>query len=1193
MAECQNIEQEDLIGAVERGDASRVLAALARGGDANAVVFCEDGVERTVLAVAAFLGHAHLVPVLVEKGAKVDQRAGRTMTAIHHAAREGKAEALKALLKVGADLNSPEIRYFNSPLHFATMTKQFSCVKVLVEAGADLNCKDIYHYRPLHIASRTNYLPIIKYLLESRCDRGARTVQGWTALHVAGMSGSEEAVKVLIESGLDLEALDNDGRTAAVLTDECGQGHMYWYFAKTFGASTSLSPAVKARQSMERYDIEQLVLTWASQDIEANKNLLRMNTPTPFDGHYQDHSGRTALHVAAENGHRNNVVVLLEDCKIYPAVRTHAGKTPAELARAAGHEDLAKMITEKLGRVENREEAEELYKDLLTVIADGDDVKKASSLLARGCPMKPCGLYSTHAIVLAVTSNRCRILTLLVAAGASLFVTVQGLTLLQVAWFTADVTMFVKMIITKSILHVLQEEHKRAENWPELQKGISSIIATLQGEKPWMACWPVQNPLGNQPILIRRLIEAIYAKCSLTVSFLLNAGAMPLLSEEYYGISPFEVSLKENRWGLATRLARNTGGLYVADSQGKLYRDYLPRCQRMELESDIFEQELRKIFHEEEKVKDEELRQEIKLVRHLQRKLYEAYQSGIQMDDSTQRLVHHIGCKALLGAARFNLVQLAFLLFTKGEMDVNSKLESMTDSTAVHQAAAFGNHNLVFMMHKIGANITLQDRYHHTALHLAPMFGHRITDEQLRALANREEPVCKSGTTPTQVRNNFEVYLRQYGVDNNNVEQFVNYEEFNSANKALEKHLGRLSLDELKKQSWLRCVNYNEGEAKEVCEAVMAEMKLLMDKVGQLNPALKGSLILLGSAADGTRLCAPDEFDFNLVIQPPVAIDLNIEHLGKNEAILKGHKSVLKVKPRHSKAKLLKESNLKKCFYDAVVKSLEGHTCKDRRLSLTPPGVTRTQVGITLSLAWQGEQFPLLLVGVDFVPVLAVPWPKTVSEPPLTPPGIDNVFISSLGNGKWRFSFAAVEVETLKGLDDMERLVYLTCKNLLANLKAEPWMPKVVKNLYTWWDSQLWKLSIPAGFALKNCFLRIVEKKRENSIMWVEENLHHYMTQIFLLMVGEYTDPETMRTLQVSRKIYPYYGGDFESPKLGEGVKEILSFIEEGQRAQNRPSPGSQVSGKIKSLKVKEIISFLEDMQKNKASFKRANECPI
>lgn len=77
-----------------------------------------------------------------------------------------------------------------------------------------------------------------------------------------------------------------------------------------------------------------------------------MNTPTPFDGHYQDHSGRTALHVAAENGHRNNVVVLLEDCKIYPAVRTHAGKTPAELARAAGHEDLAKMITEKLGRVE-------------------------------------------------------------------------------------------------------------------------------------------------------------------------------------------------------------------------------------------------------------------------------------------------------------------------------------------------------------------------------------------------------------------------------------------------------------------------------------------------------------------------------------------------------------------------------------------------------------------------------------------------------------------------------------------------------------------------------------------------------------------------------------------------------------------------------------------------------------------------
>lgn len=553
------------------------------------------------------------------------------------------------------------------------------------------------------------------------------------------------------------------------------------------------------------------------------------------------------------------------------------------------------------------------------------------------------------------------------------------------------------------------------------------------------------------------------------------------------------------------------------------------------------------------------------------------------MDGSTRRLVVHIGRQAFLAAARFNLKQLTFLLLTKAEMDINSKLESMTDSTAVHQAAAFGNHNLVFMLHKMGANITQQDRYQHTALHLAPMFGHKTADEQLRLLVNCQEPVCKAGTTPSQVRENFEVYLRQYGVDTNDVEESVNYEDFNNTTKALEKHLGRLSLNDLKKQSWTRRVNYEEGEAKEVCEAVMAEMKLLMEQVGQLNPALKGNVILLGSAADGTRLCAPDEFDFNLVIEPPVTIDMNIKQLGRDEAILKGHNSVLKVKPRYSKVRLLRESNLKKCFYNAIVKSLEGHTFKDHRLSLTPPGVTRTQVGVTLSLAWQGREYPLLLVGVDFVPVLAVPWPEAVTKPSLTPPGIDKVSISSLGNSKWRFSFAAVEVETLKGLNELERKVYLTCKNLLANLKAEPWMPKKVKNRYTWWDSQLWKLSIPAGFAMKNCFLRIVEKKREKGIVWVEENLHHYMSQIFLLMVGEYVDPETMRTLQVSRKIYPYYGGDFESPKLGEGVKEILSFIEESQRIKRRSSITSHVSDDAQSLKgddgIKERISFLEDIQ--------------
>ncbi|ROT82135.1 hypothetical protein C7M84_024722 [Penaeus vannamei] len=298
--------RKDLIGAVQRGDAAGVLAALESGGDVNAVVVCEDEVERTVLALAAFLGPRHLVPVLVEKGAKVDQRAGRTMTAIHTPRGRGGRGA-EGSVEGRRGPQCPEIRYFNSPLHFATMTSNFNCVKVLVEAGADLNCKDIYHYRPLHIASRTNYLPIIKYLLESRCDRGARTVQGWTALHVGGMSGSEEAVKLLIESGSTWRRWTTTGALQPCSPTSVGRA-LVLVLREDLWASTSLSPAVKARQSMERYDIEQLVLTWASQDIEANKHLLRMNTPSPFDGHYQDHSGRTALHVAAENGHRGNVV---------------------------------------------------------------------------------------------------------------------------------------------------------------------------------------------------------------------------------------------------------------------------------------------------------------------------------------------------------------------------------------------------------------------------------------------------------------------------------------------------------------------------------------------------------------------------------------------------------------------------------------------------------------------------------------------------------------------------------------------------------------------------------------------------------------------------------------------------------------------------------------------------------------------
>ena len=92
---------------------------------------------------------------------------------------------------------------------------------------------------------------------------------------------------------------------------------------------------------------------------------------------------------------------------------------------------------------------EELYEELLTTITTGDYVLAARNVLCRGAPMEPVGGLSTHALSLAVSSNRPEIVSLLMSAGASLTSTSGGLLLLKQAWKFPDVPMKIKYMITR------------------------------------------------------------------------------------------------------------------------------------------------------------------------------------------------------------------------------------------------------------------------------------------------------------------------------------------------------------------------------------------------------------------------------------------------------------------------------------------------------------------------------------------------------------------------------------------------------------------------------------------------------------------------------------------------------------------------------------------------------------------------
>ncbi|MPC99640.1 hypothetical protein E2C01_095067 [Portunus trituberculatus] len=90
----------------------------------------------------------------------------------------------------------------------------------------------------------------------------------------------------------------------------------------------------------------------------------------------------------------------------------------------------------------------QLYKELLSTVTLGDHVQEVSRLLCRGAPVESRGGRS--ALKLAVTTDRPRTVSLLLASGASL-----SASLLQDAWQSPNVTHQVLATLTTVSISVL------------------------------------------------------------------------------------------------------------------------------------------------------------------------------------------------------------------------------------------------------------------------------------------------------------------------------------------------------------------------------------------------------------------------------------------------------------------------------------------------------------------------------------------------------------------------------------------------------------------------------------------------------------------------------------------------------------------------------------------------------------------
>ena len=251
---------DTLIKAVRAGKVEEVRAELSKCDDLTSLLeqFTKETCM-TPLMLAASRGHVKVMELLVKKGAKLDTMSHADdadsysdKSALMTAARSNQVEAVKTLIRLGADINlqskigssalllackcksiNTEIvnvllsngatwveGSFKSPLRAVIDSDNVEIAKILLKGGATV-C-----YYDLSGACSNGNFAMVEVLLQS-CSKDEINKlpdgNNWhSLLMVASSRGDDDIVELLLRHGVDIDAESPDGEYALLLAIERG-----------------------------------------------------------------------------------------------------------------------------------------------------------------------------------------------------------------------------------------------------------------------------------------------------------------------------------------------------------------------------------------------------------------------------------------------------------------------------------------------------------------------------------------------------------------------------------------------------------------------------------------------------------------------------------------------------------------------------------------------------------------------------------------------------------------------------------------------------------------------------------------------------------------------------------------------------------------------------------------------------------
>ncbi len=210
-----------------------LLIALTNGGGvfAQAPPSAAETTAYTGLLAAAARGDVADIARLVASGKPVDVRDSYGRTPLHVAAFGGKHDAMRALVKAGANPNALEHDRYDI-VTIAAVANDLPTLKVALDIGCSAaNITSRYDGTALIASAHLGHVDIVRELIRARAPLDHVNNLGWTALIesiVLGDGGPRHTatLKLLVDAGATVNLPDRSGTTPLALARSRGYKEM-------------------------------------------------------------------------------------------------------------------------------------------------------------------------------------------------------------------------------------------------------------------------------------------------------------------------------------------------------------------------------------------------------------------------------------------------------------------------------------------------------------------------------------------------------------------------------------------------------------------------------------------------------------------------------------------------------------------------------------------------------------------------------------------------------------------------------------------------------------------------------------------------------------------------------------------------------------------------------------------------------